>query len=67
MQKVWNCTIEWIDTGDVQEDILITNYDGVPEGYEDDEIFFYGLEVPESIGQEVEDFKVLLFELDTEQ
>lgn len=51
-RKIWLCTIKWHDSGEISEGMLITNYDDLPEGYKDDDIFFYGLDAEKELGNE---------------
>lgn len=39
---VYSCTIKFVDNDEVKK-VLISEKDGLPEGYEDEDIFFHGL------------------------
>lgn len=59
ISPVWNCSIKWMDTGALQENLLFCEYDSTPEGWEDEEIFFYGIYPPSHIGKIFIDFKLI--------
>lgn len=57
--RVWECSVQWADTGLVQHGVFITEDHDAPEGYDDDAIFFYGLDAGTEVGKPGGEFTIL--------
>lgn len=65
MSKVFKVQGYWNDNGEPIDNYLVTDIHGTPDGYEDEDIFFYGLDESELIGNQG-DFTITSYTTESE-
>ena len=53
--KVFSISGFWKDDESEFEDFLVAEYDDVPEGYDEEDIFYFGLSERDILGSRLED------------